>query len=78
MSANIKAKPKPPCGKVCADRAAGCQAFCERWKAYEAERAEFYAEKQKLQAIIGIDTEMKLRQHERIARRKRDRKRRGH
>ena len=77
MSANIKAKPKPPCGKVCADRSAGCQAFCERWKEYEVERAAWYEENQKRQAIISIDAELKIRQHEKIVRKNRDRKRRG-
>jgi hypothetical protein len=72
----MKAKPIPPCGKVCADRAAGCQATCERWKAYEVERAAYYEENQKRQAIIAIDAEMKIRQHEKIARKNRDRKRR--
>ena len=71
-------KPKPPCGKICADRSAGCQASCERWKAYEAERAAYYEEKQKLQQIVAIDAEMKIRQHERISRKKKERRRRGH
>lgn len=73
----MSAKPKPPCGIVCDDRAAGCQATCERWKVYEVERAAWYEENQKRQAIIAIDAEMKIRQHEKIARKKRDRKRRG-
>ena len=72
----MKAKPIPPCGKVCADRAAGCQATCERWKAYEAERAAYYEENQKRQAIIAIDAELKIRQHEKMVRKTRDRKRR--
>lgn len=37
-------KPEPPCGKVCDERAAGCQAYCKRWKAYEADRAAWYAD----------------------------------
>ena len=74
----MSTKPKPPCGIVCGDRAAGCQATCDRWKAYEADRAAWYAENQRRQAIIAIDAEMKIRQHEKIARKKRDRKRRGH
>ena len=74
----MKPKPQAPCGKVCDNRAPACQITCERWKAYEVLRAAWYEENQKRQAIIAIDAEMKIRQHEKIARKKRDRKRRGH
>ena len=35
----------PPCGAFCADRALGCRAGCEKWKAYEPKRAEEYEER---------------------------------
>lgn len=35
--------PKPPCGKKCPDRAAGCATVCEKWKAYIEERNANYA-----------------------------------
>ena len=36
------ARPKQPCGQNCPDRKAGCGAVCEKWKQYEADRAEWY------------------------------------
>ena len=41
------ARPKAPCGRDCPDRKAGCGSVCEKWKQYEAERAEWYAAKLK-------------------------------
>ena len=34
--------PKPPCGKDCPDRKAGCAINCEKWKAYLVERNANY------------------------------------
>ena len=39
--------PKPPCGKSCPDRAAGCSVTCEKWRAYLEERNANYAERKK-------------------------------
>lgn len=38
----ISSGPKPPCGKDCAERKAGCSVTCEKWKAYLAERNANY------------------------------------
>lgn len=37
--------PKPPCGKECAERKAGCAVKCEKWRAYLEERNAWYAAK---------------------------------
>lgn len=34
--------PKPPCGKDCPERKAGCAVSCEKWRAYVKERNENY------------------------------------
>lgn len=34
--------PKPPCGKNCPDRKAGCAVTCEKWRAYIEERNAYY------------------------------------
>ena len=34
--------PKPPCGKECPDRKAGCAVTCVKWRAYLKERNAFY------------------------------------
>lgn len=56
-------RPKPPCGRDCADRKPGCGADCEKWKAYETARAEWYAKKLKAS---------QMRQHPVYGRKKRD------
>lgn len=35
--------PKPPCGRDCPDRKAGCAIDCEKWAAYVVERNKVYA-----------------------------------
>lgn len=37
--------PKPPCGKDCAERNAGCSVTCEKWRAYIVERNAYYEKK---------------------------------
>lgn len=39
--------PKPPCGKKCPDRAAGCSVTCAKWRAYIKERNEHYEHRRK-------------------------------
>lgn len=34
--------PKPPCGKECSDRKAGCAISCKKWAAYLRKREAFY------------------------------------
>ena len=53
-------KPKSPCEKVCADRVAGCQTSCERWKAYVEERTAWFEENHLRQRIESIDAELKI------------------
>lgn len=66
----MSVKPKPPCGKVCDDRAPACHASCVKWKACEAERSAWYAENHLRQQIESIDAELRVRQHERCTRKK--------
>ena len=40
--------PKPPCGKNCPDRKAGCACNCEKWAAYLAERNAEYERRAKV------------------------------
>lgn len=35
-------KVKPPCGKSCPRRTAGCHASCQKWDAYVSERDKDY------------------------------------
>ena len=72
----MKPKPQAPCGKVCDNRAPACQTTCERWKTYEAERAAWYEANHLRQEIESIDAEMRMRQHEKITRKKQGRRRR--
>lgn len=67
-------KPKPPCGKVCAERSAGCQATCERWKEYEAERAEWYKKQAQEFELKELDNEIWFAREMRVNRRRRNHK----
>ena len=40
-------KPKQPCSKMCSGRHTGCHAECERYLAFEKEKARYYAECEK-------------------------------
>lgn len=48
----------PPCGAFCADRALGCRASCEKWKAYEQKKAAEYEERlfRQLTSYSELDT----------------------
>lgn len=51
---------KPPCGKHCAERSAGCHGKCERYREYktkcDAERAERERERKLMDDITAVAT----------------------
>lgn len=65
---------KPPCGKVCPDRFAGCHASCERWAAWETERNAEYKKRLAENITKAYQHEQKLKYERAEARRKRSRK----
>ena len=54
----------PPCGAFCADRALGCRAGCEKWKAYEQKKAAEYAERILRQRTIYSELDTRRNSYE--------------
>ena len=70
----MKPKPQAPCGKVCDDRAPACQITCDRWKAYEVLREEYYQEQKRLHEVAAIEYDLRAREDRRIMQRLKRRK----
>lgn len=54
----------PPCGAFCSDRALGCRASCEKWKAYEQKKAAEYEERVFRQRTIYSELDTRRNSYE--------------